>query len=228
MNHIATYTNATGTLSEDAATAINAGNIQAGSSGVAGFLSSFPSVAASGSFIMSAFPNSADVTVRIQNEAHAQDTIYKITDIGEASGSILVNVLDSADPNSNNIDFDVTVTAAALASGGSVILQASSGSKQYRLREMFLNRGGINFSGGGGDRDSIVTDGVSTFSSLAAATMQTLPNVRWGEPAFPFSGSLAVNQSTDPGADLVVQYSGGTTDYTTGSMVISGTISRIV
>src|SRR5689334_19399367 len=41
-NHLAIYTDIAGSLGEDAATAINGGNIQAGLSGTAGYLASFP------------------------------------------------------------------------------------------------------------------------------------------------------------------------------------------
>ncbi len=54
VNHIATYSNTAGLLTEDAATAINGGNIQAGLSGTAGTLASFPGTASKGSLVVAA------------------------------------------------------------------------------------------------------------------------------------------------------------------------------
>jgi hypothetical protein len=47
----------------------------------------------------------------------------------------------------------VTVGFAALAAGGVVIAQSSSGTRQYIVRNIMLSGTGTNFSGGGGDRN---------------------------------------------------------------------------
>lgn len=128
---------------------------------------------------------------------------------------------------SHQVSFDVTVNQAALASAGSVVLFSGSGAIQYRIKELFLNSGGTNFSGGGGDRLGQVTDGTTVFSVVPAATMQSLANARWGSTAVPFPASAPIDTKTAAGANLVFKYSGGTTDYTAGSLVISGTLERI-
>ena len=89
-NHIATYTNTTGTLSEDAATAINGGNIQAGLSGTAGYLASFPTTLAKGSLRLTAIANTNDTLVTISNALHGQASVYSIPDSGNAVGRFLV------------------------------------------------------------------------------------------------------------------------------------------
>ncbi len=89
-NHIATYTNTLGTLSEDAATAINGGNIQAGLSGTAGYLASFPATAARGSLRLTAVANTGDTLVTISNVLHGQASVYSIPDAGNAVGRFLV------------------------------------------------------------------------------------------------------------------------------------------
>ncbi len=91
LNHIATYTNTTGTLSEDAATAINAGNIQAGLSGTAGTLISFPTTAANGSLIISALNAGGAFNTTIRNSTMGQSTVYSIPDIGAATGGMVVS-----------------------------------------------------------------------------------------------------------------------------------------
>ena len=90
-NHLAIFTNTTGNLSEDAATAINAGNLQAGLSGTAGYVASFPATAAKGSLRLVAVANTGDTLVTISNALHGQATVYSIPDIGAATGGILVS-----------------------------------------------------------------------------------------------------------------------------------------
>lgn len=127
----------------------------------------------------------------------------------------------------NIFSFDVTVPQASLASAGSVTLVASSGTRQYKVRSLQLNSGGTNFSGGGGDRLGQVTDGTTVYSVIPAATMQSLVNAQWGVTALPNPASAAINTSTAAGASLVFKYSGGTTDYTAGSLVITGVVERV-
>lgn len=144
-----------------------------------------------------------------------------------AVANLLSASFASPDVNANLIGFDVTVGFSALASAGSVTLQASSGSKQYKIRTLELESGGTNFSGGGGDRLGQVTDGTSVYSVIPAATMQALVNARWGVTALPNAASVANNTSTVAGAPLVFKYSGGTVDYTAGSLRISGLMQRV-
>lgn len=89
-NHIATYTNTTGTLSDDAATAINGGNIQAGLSGTAGYLASFPATAARGSLRLVAANNAGDTLVTITNASQAAIRTYTIPDGGQSASSFLL------------------------------------------------------------------------------------------------------------------------------------------
>ena len=89
-NHIAVYTNTTGRLSEDAATAINGGNIQAGLSGTVGYLASFPATPAKGSLRVAAVENTGDTLVTISNALHGQASVYSIPDAANAVGRFLV------------------------------------------------------------------------------------------------------------------------------------------
>lgn len=98
-DHIAVYTGTTGTLSDDATTAINGGNIQAGLSGTAGTLASFPSTAAKGSLKLVAADNTGDTAVTITNAAHGQASVYSIPDAGAATGNVLVKGTAFVDGN---------------------------------------------------------------------------------------------------------------------------------
>lgn len=144
-----------------------------------------------------------------------------------AGNKLLTSGITTPDVGSNLIAFDITVPVASLATGGSVTMVTSSGSKQYKIRSLQLNSGGTNFSGGGGDRLGQVTDGTTVYSVVPAATMQSLANAQWGVTALPNPASAAINTSTAAGANLVFKYSGGTTDYTLGSLVISGIFQRV-
>lgn len=144
-----------------------------------------------------------------------------------AGNQILTSAIVTPDVGANLIPFDITVGQAALASGGSVTLYASSGIKRYKVRSLQLNSGGTNFSGGSGDRLGQVTDGTTVYSLIPAATMQSLVNAQWGATALPNPASAAINTSTAAGASLVFKYSGGTLDYTAGSLVISGILQRV-
>lgn len=89
-NHIATYTNTSGTLSEDAATAINGGNLQAGLSGTAGTLASFPGTASKGSLVVAAVANTGNTVTTLSNDAMGQATTVSIPDPANAAGQLLI------------------------------------------------------------------------------------------------------------------------------------------
>lgn len=93
-NHIATYTNTTGQLSEDAATAINGGNIQAGLSGTAGYFASFPATLARGSLRLVAANSTGDTVTQITNAAMAAARVFTIPDGGQVASNFLIS--DSA------------------------------------------------------------------------------------------------------------------------------------
>lgn len=90
-NHIATYTNAIGQLSQDASPAINGGNIQAGLSGTAGVLTSFPSTPNNGSFTIAAVNAGGAFNTTLSNGTMAQSTVYTMGDIGASTGGVVVS-----------------------------------------------------------------------------------------------------------------------------------------
>jgi hypothetical protein len=150
----------------------------------------------------------------------------QIKDAGIASNVLLTSAIVTPDVGANLIAFDIQCGFAALAAGGSVPLITSSGAKQYKIRSLQLNGGGINFSGGG-DRLGQVTDGTTVYSVIPGANLQTLVNAQWGSAILPNPATAALNANTAAGANLVFKYSGGTTDYTAGSVIISGVVQRV-
>jgi hypothetical protein len=226
-NHIACFSDTAGTVNDDAATAINAGNIQAGLDATAGALVSYPATTTTGTMIVQATSNSGAFNTVVTNNALGQTTTFHLPDPGAASAGILVSTITAPDNNANLIRFDVTATAAALATAGTVTLLTSSGAKQYKIINLWVNAGGTNFSGGGGDRLLDITDGTTVYSTVPAASLQTLANTGWGVTELPFPAAAAINTSTAAGASLICQYSGGAADYGAGSVVISGLLQRV-
>lgn len=89
-NHIAVFTDTGGTIGEDAATAINGGNIQAGLSGTAGYLASFPATLARGSLRLVGANSSGDTVTQITNASQAAARVYTIPDGGQSASSFLL------------------------------------------------------------------------------------------------------------------------------------------
>ncbi len=89
-NHIATFTNTSGTLSEDPAFAISGGNIQAGFSGKQGYFISYPPTAANGFFAFEAVNNASNFASILSNTAVGQATTYTLPDPANAVGQVLV------------------------------------------------------------------------------------------------------------------------------------------
>jgi hypothetical protein len=120
-NHIATYTNTTGTLSEDAATAINGGNIQAGLSGTAGYFASFPSAASKGSLRLTAVANTGDTLVTISNALHGQATVYSIPDSGASTANfILSKTTGTQHITVGGLQVDAGIVTSGISTGGQV------------------------------------------------------------------------------------------------------------
>lgn len=89
-NHLAVFVDTSGKIGDDAATAINGGNIQAGLSGTAGYVASFPATASKGSLRLTAVANTGDTLVTISNAAHGQATVVSIPDGGQATTEFII------------------------------------------------------------------------------------------------------------------------------------------
>lgn len=165
----------------------------------------------------------------VGNILKAATTKGILVDAGIAASRLMLNGFANPDVGANLISFDITVGVADLAAAASKILYTSTGAKQYKIRAMWINAGGTNFSGGGGNRAFQITDGTTVYSAIPAGSLTTIVNREWDQVAdFPFpAGSVALNTSTVAGASLVMKYSGGTLDYTAGSVVISGLLERV-
>lgn len=89
-NRIAQFNGTTGQIYDGTAPAVHAGNIQAGLSGTAGTLASFPATAARGSFLIVGVANTGNTNVTLSNVAMGQATVVSIPDPANAVGRLLI------------------------------------------------------------------------------------------------------------------------------------------
>lgn len=168
----------------------------------------------------------ANAAMVADNLISAADTAGTGKDSGVATNRVMQSAFNSPDIEANLVPFDIAVTAAALASGA-VTLYTSSGSKQYKIRELWINSGGTNFSGGGGDKDLAITDGTTVYSVIPDTALAAVANAGWGDTDLPYPAAAAINTSSVAGQSIRAQYTGGTTNYSAGSVVISGILQRV-
>lgn len=152
-NHFAVFTNTSGNLGEDAATAINAGNIQAGLSGTAGTLAAFPSGALAGKLVISAIGNTGNTDVTISNAIFGQASVITIPDPGSATAKF---VLDTG-----------TTTMAA---GSQIVLAKADGTEAANAVTASGNAGVITTS-------SLTTVGGSSYAITWTNTLITSTSV---------------------------------------------------
>jgi hypothetical protein len=149
---------------------------------------------------------------------------------GILASAMAISTISNPDAQSDLIWYDITASAAALATAGKVNIQLSSGTKQYQVRDIKVNQS-TGLSGGGGNRLLSVTDGTSVWNNagITAALLGTpIPTV-WGGTGNPLPVSpTSFNTLSVAGLPIYLQYIGGTTDYTTGSVIISVLIQRAV
>ncbi len=122
---------------------------------------------------------------------------------------------------------DVTVAASALDGAGAVNVIAGVSGDAYKIRDIILVGGGTNF-GAGGDRNISLTDGTTTWTTIANADIETAPtnSLRWGDAKVPLLGSTSNTQSVT-GQAIRFSYSGGATDHGgTGSLKFSVCIEK--
>ena len=230
VNSIASFDDTAGTISCNTNVATprtigNLGDINSGVNGLVGRFRAFAPVPGAGTFIFQCGSNSGGFTVNVINNSHARSATHFVPDCGLSNDAFLTTALLTPDSNANLLRFDTTITTTALASAGIATLFASSGSKQYKIVSLSLNFGSNLLVG---NRNLTISDGTTTYSIIPSASLLTMVNATWGRTAVPFPAAAALNTSTVAGASLIAQYSGGTTDYTTGeNITISAILQRV-
>ncbi len=164
-NHIALFQDTTGTVDDTAATAINNGSIQAGLSGTAGTLISFPSSVTSGSLIVAAVTNaSGNFNTTISNvSAVGQSQVISIPDSGATTANFLLNTSAAGQTISSStasatpgtiraVTGSMTGSNATMSSGnlvgvrGSVTYVGASGGFLYGVQGKLIPSGTLSGS----------------------------------------------------------------------------------
>lgn len=122
VGYLAHFIDTTGTIDDTAGNVINAGNIQAGLSGTAGTLISFPATAANGSLIISALNAGGAFNTTIRNSVMGQSSVISIPDPGAATANFVL----TASSGTQSLTGALTV-AGAIASTAGNITSGSSG-----------------------------------------------------------------------------------------------------
>lgn len=167
-----------------------------------------------------------DFVDMIYNYSQATNSGTHIVLVAGISGGVIT--LYAYTPVGTMTSYDITLSAAALASAGKVTIVPGMGSRQYVVRDIKMNYSAAGLSGGGGNRLVTVTDGTTVYNNagITAALLGTPINTVWAGTGNPVAGTVAQDTPTVAGAALYANYAGGTTDYTTGSVVISVTVQR--
>jgi hypothetical protein len=125
-NHIALFQDTSGTVDDTAATAINNGSIQAGLSGTAGTLISYPAVAANGNLIIAAVGNAGNFSATVSSKSTlGQATVYTIPDPGAATANFILDAGTAAALSVNNLKYGATPVAQV--DPGSCTITAAAG-----------------------------------------------------------------------------------------------------
>lgn len=193
-NYIAHFTNTIGTISSAAANVINAGNIQAGLSGTAGTLASFPSTAANGSLILAATNAGGAFNTTVSNGTMAQSTVYTIPDVTASTGQLLAKT--AAFVNGNLIQ--ASGTAGVTVNSG-----IATTNVQLKTQVKAATTGNI---GGAGAGPITVTVAGVTASSVVVASIATSSNAVAVAKVTPGSGGFDVLFTADPGATCTLSY----------------------
>lgn len=140
-----------------------------------------------------------------------------------AANRVLQSDITNPVQNSNVIYVDNAIDYASLSSGGQQILFIPQ-SQSYLFREIWLSGLGINFVGG--DRDiTIKTIDGDVYTVIPSATLLALANARWGDAQIPYPPIISVLSGFVN--NIVAEYSGGTTDYTSGELVIDFLFQKV-
>ena len=194
-NHIATYVNTEGELSEDPATAITGGNLQAlgnvlaGASGTAGRLTSYAPAANSGTLSVVAANSGANVANVITNGLNTVASTYTLPPIlGASNSSAGVAIVSTGS----------AVTGQLVTFNGTSGNLASAG---------FNLHGGITPTyAGGGTSNAFTVSGI-TAASIVTCSIASQTNNASITKVVPSTNTITITFSADPGAGTVLYWS---------------------
>lgn len=193
VNHIATFKATDGQIGDDSATAINGGNVQAGLSGTAGYLATFPSTAARGSLHVTAVANTGNTITTISNAAMGQASVVSIPDPATATANFVV--APAALVNNNLLKASGTAGLAVDTGIAATAVQLSANIKANTAAY-----------GGGSTSTTYTITGVTT-SSIVWSWIAASSNAAFVESSKVLSpNTVTVTFNADPGANTTIGY----------------------
>ncbi len=121
VNHIAVFSNTIGDITENVSVAIQGGSLQAGLSGTAGYVASFPATLAKGSLRLTAVANTNDTLTTISNAAMGQASIVSIPDPGNATANFIISkVTGGQHITVGALAVDAGTVTSGISTGGQV------------------------------------------------------------------------------------------------------------
>lgn len=161
-----------------------AGNVQAGSSGNAGTVKSFPSTASKGSLALVGVANAGDTITTISNASMGQATVVSIPDPGTATANF-------------------AVAPAALVSGNLIKASGTAGAVADVGAKIIANT--TPSFAGGGTTNTFTATGL-TSAAKGSAVIRASTNSVSITKALPGTDILVITFSADPGASTTVDY----------------------
>lgn len=112
----------------------------------------------------------------------------------------------------------VTLSYTNLAGGAQIpLLTPPDSTTSYRISNILLSSNGVNFDGAG-DRNLVITDGVTEWTIIPDTALKALSNQSWGSVAVPYPVSSGLDTYSVAGDVIYAAYDGGTTDYVDGNV----------
>ncbi len=168
-HHIASFVGTSGQIGDQTGTVIQKGSLQAGLSGTAGTLISFPATAANGSLIIAAVANVGNKTTTISSVAGlGQNQVITIPDVGAATGNFIVSGISGTQHIVlGALQVDAGVISSGLSTGGTAggFIAYPATTTQGSLRLIPVGNAG-NFA-----------VSISNVSTQGQATVMTIPDV---------------------------------------------------
>ena len=171
---------------------------------------------------------STGVNLNTSGASNVYFSNIKLPNADGTAGQVLqtdgAGTITFATPASGAVTVDITIDWSDLDFGDAKSLVDLSGST-FAIRSMVLNLASSAWTGG--NRDITIKDAPSgnVLSVIPSVSIAAGTNIQWNQDIdFPYPTGFATNIGV---TQLVAEYSGGTTDYTTGtsSLTITYTIA---
>ena len=117
---------------------------------------------------------------------------------------------------------EVTIAYTDLSAAATKTIVTAGTGERFKLREIFCTGAGTNFNAGG-DRLITIQDvaGSVLWTAMPAASLKALVAGRWGAAIVPFPATAAhMNTASTATSNIIAKYTGGATDYTSGSLTL--------